>query len=1391
MFRLKKVISVLVAAVMLMSMFATIGFAAIPRISKKTLDIEAESEHVQILSGTYDYIDEGIYNKGATGKPNNGEKGEVYFEFRTAEAGDYDIWALVSPLDEKKGIYISINGQPYTQVYFYPIKNEYYYTKIGSVTTQAKEDVSVTFSAAPSWFKIDKFTIAVAGTQLKNPDGSIAGDMAAAEKYAAEKEANKKYAEKIPVINVTGNGVVLDMDEVGLSEWWSDREYGDITAKFVSEGRAAGFSDDIRGDMEFDFIPDSSSAYNIWIYVNPTSVSKDAWVSMNGAAYSTKSVVSGEANVWQWVNIGAVSSPGTNKAASVRFIPKNSSYAISKIAITKGQNIMPVGEEGKLEEKEFDTSVVYPKPPVYPPKGVHPRVMFTAEDIPQIKENMAYEGNAAALERYKINLASTTDGTLPPLSEGVKENFSGEVINIIQSRAFEYAINGDVEMGKSAVSSLRNFINSVVFNYADGESYNRFGEAEYVIGCVYDWCYDLLTAADKELFRNAVIEYASNKIGYPPTKLGSVTSHGTEGPLFRDLLAPAIAMYDEYPSIYENVAGRLYSEYIPAKQFLYPSHMGAMQGMKYMSYREKWACYALYLMDAIGVPNVFGSDMENVTQWLMYARLPDGDLFKDGDNNERAYYSPYYTYSDLQMLLANYYDNPYLKWEYLRQQIDDVPALQTNQTINCTTMFITNKKTDSKSHYTMPLSHYFGSPKGAYIARTSWDEGYNAPTVVAEFKINEYWTSNHQHLDAGAFQIHYKGSLAVDSGYYQALNTPGSGSSGYASNHWKGYYTRSIAHNTMLVKDPNENLPSGEGYDVNDGGQEQKNGRSECSNLDILLSEKADMNVGKVLGHEMGTDTYAPNYTYLKGDLTNAYTDKVEDYQRSFMFLNLKNDEHPAALLVFDHVTSSNPEFEKSFVLNTVYEPEVSGTRLVAKDERVFDAANKYNGKLTMDTLLPAADNVEYKTFVGMDKYAYSGNVDTHAIAPEHTDGNGPRTEISPKTPAKEDYFLNVIQVGDADGAEALATTLVESSTHYGAVVADRVVMFGKTKDKVSGDVSFTVANEGNFEFTVTDLAAGTWSVTKDGTQIGEAKVTEEGTVATFNGSNGTYTLTKVSNDASKQFTNNVPAGWEYIGIRINGRFLYSDVPAFIENGRTLVPLRAIFEGVGAEVSWDADTATATGTKDGTTVQITEGSNIAKVNGNDVTLDVAANTYDGRFMVPVRFIAESLGATVNWRAEAQIVDIEAEVPLYLFTREKEFENEIDIVAGEYSKDVVDKLNDIEKAIDGSIGSYFAIEGKDGQSAWAVFDAGEVYTLDKAYIAFKSGESRVTTFAIDVSEDGVNYTTVIDKMGSSGKTADYEAFDLGGTKARYIKFRGYGNTANAWNSITEIRITEKK
>ena len=91
-----------------------------------------------------------------------------------------------------------------------------------------------------------------------------------------------------------------------------------------------------------------------------------------------------------------------------------------------------------------------------------------------------------------------------------------------------------------------------------------------------------------------------------------------------------------------------------------------------------------------------------------------------------------------------------------------------------------------------------------------------------------------------------------------------------------------------------------------------------------------------------------------------------------------------------------------------------------------------------------------------------------------------------------------------------------------------------------------------------------------------------------------------------------------------------TDTPPTLVDGRTLVPLRAIFEAIGANVEWDNNTRTATGTRDNTTVVIQIDNSTAYVNGEARTLDVPAQLINDRTMVPARFISEAMGCDVTW-----------------------------------------------------------------------------------------------------------------------------------------------------------------
>lgn len=114
----------------------------------------------------------------------------------------------------------------------------------------------------------------------------------------------------------------------------------------------------------------------------------------------------------------------------------------------------------------------------------------------------------------------------------------------------------------------------------------------------------------------------------------------------------------------------------------------------------------------------------------------------------------------------------------------------------------------------------------------------------------------------------------------------------------------------------------------------------------------------------------------------------------------------------------------------------------------------------------------------------------------------------------------------------------------------------------------------------------------------------------------------------------------QLIRVFIDGTlFEFTDTDPIIENSRTLVPMRAIFEALGAEIEWDDANKTVTGTKDGITVSLKIGDNRAYINGKKIELDVPAKIKNSRTIVPLRFIAESFNTDVTWNGEIQAVFI--------------------------------------------------------------------------------------------------------------------------------------------------------
>lgn len=112
------------------------------------------------------------------------------------------------------------------------------------------------------------------------------------------------------------------------------------------------------------------------------------------------------------------------------------------------------------------------------------------------------------------------------------------------------------------------------------------------------------------------------------------------------------------------------------------------------------------------------------------------------------------------------------------------------------------------------------------------------------------------------------------------------------------------------------------------------------------------------------------------------------------------------------------------------------------------------------------------------------------------------------------------------------------------------------------------------------------------------------------------------------------------IKVNLDGQNLIFDVEPIVVEGRTLVPLRTIFEALGANVQWYQDTQTVKAEKSGNQITLVIDGN-AFINGILTPLDVAARIVNGRTLVPLRFVSEAMGCQVEWINTSRTVIIKS------------------------------------------------------------------------------------------------------------------------------------------------------
>lgn len=725
------------------------------------------------------------------------------------------------------------------------------------------------------------------------------------------------------------------------------------------------------------------------------------------------------------------------------------------------------------------------KRPEITPIAEHPRLFLRKKHLPELREKMSSPELKDVIDRLKFFSDFDEDQVHHHNSPGVKY--------IIEANALKYLLENDRSAGEKAKRLTLKYIVQG-FNEKYQDISREIGRLMLASAIAYDWCFDLFNDEERDFLIMHLKRLAElMECGYPPVNEGAFVGHTSEWMLMRDMLGTGVAIYDEYPEMYNLAAGRIFEEFVPARNFIYPSGWHH-QGDAYGGVRFEGELFPTWIFGRMGFGNIFDERQGNVAYQWIYTRRPDRKLLRDGDTDPPVlgltdYPRLYFIY----LMTASFYKNPYFKHQWLREKVT-----VKDKDILFSFLFA-DTKLEPKSIEELPLTRYFDEPAGIMVARTGWDDenGSKSPTVVAQMKIGSYQFNNHQHLDAGAFQLYYKGLLANDSGSYK-------GSSGkYHSPHNKYYFKRTIAHNALLVYDPDElkkhpNVRDGNlTYpNVNDGGQRWPNEGRPPMTLEELRSKGYKR--AEVLAHAIGPDKVEPDYSYLKGDLTEAYSDKIKQYARSFVFLNLKNTDHPAVLIVLDRVVVSDPSFKKYWLLHSIEEPSVEGTTTT-----ISRIEHGYNGQLVNETLLPSPERQNINKVGGKGKEYWVFGTNYRNDHPGTDEQGDWRIEVSPTTSEEEELFLNVMQVKDYDGPQPLTTKKVESELLVGSMIDEWLVMFSKNGAAIQERFELDVQGEkGTMKLLITDLSPGEWVIEQaDSTVI--QKATDREGVLHFTAQNG------------------------------------------------------------------------------------------------------------------------------------------------------------------------------------------------------------------------------------------------------------------------------------------------
>ncbi len=738
------------------------------------------------------------------------------------------------------------------------------------------------------------------------------------------------------------------------------------------------------------------------------------------------------------------------------------------------------GETAKMSSE-------YASPSVYPVKGQHPRVYVNSDMLEAVRANLDAPQNASARKEY---LQSSEKG----ISGKFKDDVFG-LLSCIEAKAFRYLLTGEKQYGYMAIYAIKNAI-LTIDQSGITDPYRAYGLTMYVSACVYDWCYDLMTQEDKEHIINGVLNKLGSRmeVGCPPSGGGVIAHHSTENQVLRDYLAFAIACFDERPDIYEFVGGRLFSEFVPAQNFMLASGKH-WEGAYYGPFRYVNLMDAQLLISAMtnGKTELFNAeDLHKTADSFLDFTLPGFThdrihVFEIGDvasSTWTDYYAAYFYAS------ATFGDAALKGFSVIRYngQTKFGEIMNNNYISPVRYLIVNDPSLEAKDPFAgRSLVNVTNYPASAIFARSAWDD---KDAVAVYMTMPEFYSASHSHAEAGSFQIYYKGMLASDSGYYTS----------HGLGHHGAYTRQTIASNSLLIYNPELETTGGWNDHVYSGGQSLIQDGSRITTPYTLEKAKtsAAMDQLTILGKIAKVRDGELDYSYLAGDMTNAYdAQTVDEVTRHMLSVMTGDDAHPMVFATFDRITSDSASYKKTVLLHSQTAPKVTGDGFIS----IING----NGKLVAQSLA-----TEMKCTVYGDGKGAEYTIGSKIYKPDSYNTNDPdyRIELSPANESLTDRMLTLYYVTDAsDASPCVKAEEIITEKLIGAKIFDRVLLFAKDKGELRDKLTFSVSGDGEFEYYAAGIAAGTWVVSVNGTAYTTVEVTDGEGILNFRAVAGNITI--------------------------------------------------------------------------------------------------------------------------------------------------------------------------------------------------------------------------------------------------------------------------------------------